>query len=326
MTKPETAEASPPDWDRIDEDVVCPLCEYNLRGLAEARCPECGYRFEWPEIMDPTRRLHLYLFEHHPERNFWSFRKTVVGSCLPRRFWKRLHPSQPSRPRRLILYACLVLGIFYLAFACQLAVLTVHRAQQLIATGAPQRAGQAQYLKTPWGAKAALEARDEFGSVDNYLDARFPTRITTTLLRGIWDKDRIMWAWRTGVLLLMVWPWATLAGLMVFRVSMRRARIKAIHVLRCVVYSSDLLAWVGVALLVIVIVLASIGRSVALGTPTELVTIAWSALPVVLVICPYRRVVAYQRYLRFDHPVSTVLASQAIALLVLANIIAVSVL
>jgi hypothetical protein len=30
----------------IDEDLFCPQCGYNLRGLPEERCPECGTRFE----------------------------------------------------------------------------------------------------------------------------------------------------------------------------------------------------------------------------------------------------------------------------------------
>jgi hypothetical protein len=29
-----------------DHDVPCPGCEYNLRGLAEQRCPECGASIE----------------------------------------------------------------------------------------------------------------------------------------------------------------------------------------------------------------------------------------------------------------------------------------
>ena len=60
------ATAAGPDWDHQTEDIFCPLCEYNLRGLIEPRCLECGYRFEWPDLLDPRRRLHPYLFEHHP--------------------------------------------------------------------------------------------------------------------------------------------------------------------------------------------------------------------------------------------------------------------
>ena len=62
-----------PDWETHREEVRCPLCNYNLRGLSEPRCPECGYSFDWPEILDITRRKHRYLFEHHPEGNIGSF-------------------------------------------------------------------------------------------------------------------------------------------------------------------------------------------------------------------------------------------------------------
>ena len=44
-----------PDWASISHDVLCPLCEYNLRGLRDARCPECGYRFIWMEVVSPSR-------------------------------------------------------------------------------------------------------------------------------------------------------------------------------------------------------------------------------------------------------------------------------
>src|SRR3954447_11621018 len=87
-----------------EETLLCPLCTYDLRRLIEPRCPECGYRFEWDELRDPARRLHRYLFEHHPERNAWSLVCTFLGGLRPRRFWAQLHPAQPSRSRRLLVY------------------------------------------------------------------------------------------------------------------------------------------------------------------------------------------------------------------------------
>ena len=44
--------APPPDWSAITETIRCPLCDYDLRGLIEPRCPECGYQFVWPEVLD----------------------------------------------------------------------------------------------------------------------------------------------------------------------------------------------------------------------------------------------------------------------------------
>ena len=81
---------SPPDWSTVADEIHCPLCEYNLRGLSEPRCPECGYQFEWPELLDITRRAHPYLFEHHPERNIWSFFRTLFGGQRPSVFWRSL--------------------------------------------------------------------------------------------------------------------------------------------------------------------------------------------------------------------------------------------
>jgi hypothetical protein len=97
-------EAGAPDWRAVGEDVLCPLCRYNLRGLAEPRCPECGYRFEWDALLDPAKRLHPYLFEHHTERNVRSFFRTMIGGLLPRRFWRSLQPAMPSRLGRLLVY------------------------------------------------------------------------------------------------------------------------------------------------------------------------------------------------------------------------------
>ena len=33
-----------------DSGLRCPNCEYNLTGLAEPRCPECGTRFDWDQL------------------------------------------------------------------------------------------------------------------------------------------------------------------------------------------------------------------------------------------------------------------------------------
>lgn len=44
-----TNEPQPPT-SGIDEDIPCPKCQYNLRGLTVPRCPECGFHFEWKDL------------------------------------------------------------------------------------------------------------------------------------------------------------------------------------------------------------------------------------------------------------------------------------
>src|SRR5688500_11548513 len=100
------------------EPLLCPMCDYDLRGQVEPRCPECGYRFDFDELRDATRRLHPYLFEHHPKRNIRSFLETLLGGLRPKRFWTLLHPAQRSSPRRLALYFFIIctIALFPLAF------------------------------------------------------------------------------------------------------------------------------------------------------------------------------------------------------------------
>src|SRR6476646_822679 len=50
---------SSPDWEHIQRDIRCPLCEYNLRGLIESRCPECGRYFQKLWTVAPTQAAFL---------------------------------------------------------------------------------------------------------------------------------------------------------------------------------------------------------------------------------------------------------------------------
>lgn len=118
----------------------------------------------------------------------------------------------------------------------------------------------------------------------------------------------------------LLWAASTFGALLVFRISMRRARIRPVHVGRCVVYSFDaalwgavLLAAVGVATLAASYLLRARGF---LGVAYIIVAIPYMLAAVVF----YRLVSAYRHYLRFDRPFLTVLASQVIAWLMVVNV------
>ena len=262
-----------PDWAAQQEDLACPLCEYNLRGLREPRCPECGHRFIWAELTDPARRVHPYLFEHHAE--MWSFWKTAIGGLRPVRFWKSLSPSQPQRPFRMLLYWMWTTS---LALFCIVGIYVLGnlRLQDL------------SYSLTPYSQDGSIGINE----------------LLTFTGRGF----LIWWFWG------LVWPWLTFLSLMIFRFSMRRARVKPVHVLRCVLYSADGVLW-GALFLALIAAASSIGGEIENPTSTERIlyalAVCGSAVLIFVRIC-----VAYDRYLRFDHPWLTVLASQAIVAMV----------
>src|ERR1700733_7940178 len=87
----------PPDWAVQEKDLLCPLCGYNLRGLIESRCPECGFKFTWRELLEAEKNKHIYLFEYGKGRNVKTFWKTYWRTCRPRRFWREVNPAQEVR-------------------------------------------------------------------------------------------------------------------------------------------------------------------------------------------------------------------------------------
>lgn len=282
----------PPDWTTHNDEISCPLCGYNLRGLTDARCPECGYTFIWSQLVDPTNRKHPYLFEHHPEINIRSFLMTAVGGLRPKRFWTSLTPVQTFVPVRLLVYWLI---------AALIGVLTIFIASfyPVASSGYANPQNIVNYYQSPTG------------------PILFPPPPRTPTMKDVIDY----WEPEAGPiavgfsLLLILWPWMTFMALMIFQISMRRAGVRKLHVLRTVLYSGDFVLWVGLIALIIGAVLIGV-QIVFSGQPHDPpdILITW-----ILIICwvalSHRLYAAYRRYLRFNHPLATVIVSQIVAFL-----------
>lgn len=103
----------------VSEDILCPRCDYNLRGTIsawrdacplEGRCTECGLRFEWADLF--TRPLHRWLFEHQWRRRpVRSAMFTVIAPLGGRRICREITLMHPIRLAPLVwLLAGLVLA------------------------------------------------------------------------------------------------------------------------------------------------------------------------------------------------------------------------
>ena len=299
-TDPTTADRNAaPDWATITHDVLCPLCDYNLRGLTEPRCPECGAGFDWSNVTDPQKRVHPYLFEHHPERNIRSFVRTLIGTLRPGRFWASLSPGQAVRPGRMVTYWVVTTLLASLAFWAEWARAIAEWWNDQLRFGGQWVGGEENF----WvillrGIRFTL---DEVGS---------PWGDVPWLTRMLWL-----------VALWVAWPWLTLMALRVFQASMRRAKVKNVHVLRCVVYTFDAGVWL--ALAAVAWAAYSIATLDPRSWPTdesaEIRTLA--ALSVMLATVLVRLWIAYRRYMRFDHAFWTVAASKVIVALFVLNFV-----
>ncbi|MEO6436900.1 MAG: hypothetical protein ABIP55_14225 [Tepidisphaeraceae bacterium] len=284
-----------PDWETVSRSILCPLCDYNLRGLTSPRCPECGYTFQWPELLDPNLGLHPYLYEHHPRRPIRAFVRTWLNHWQPRRFWKSIAPTQPISVRRLLSYWAIIATLILLVgFGGR------------YAQRAFQRVRDDDRMRTMWLRQYGNPADPgkilmEPGlTLQQMLDQRHPP----PLRRAFWSRllryDHDLSLILTIMLAAAFWPGLTLGTLLIFIASIQKARIKWAHVLRCSVYCSD-------AFLLIAVGALPLNSLAGMGLATLMLAavVAW------------RLIVAFRVYLRFRHAAATVLASQAIVLLLL---------
>ncbi len=306
-----------PDWELISEESHCPLCDYQLRGLVEPRCPECGYRFEWPNLLDPSLRLHPYLFEHHPENNFRSFVRTNLSGWLPRRFWNSLSPVQTSRPKRLILYWVLSICALPLLAFLLLGLVTNDYTSNMRGIQVSMKS----LMQRPANAGELSKVIKTYGSLQQYLDAVYPTK-PTKVLTNLLQTREILTPLILLILLPISWPWITFLSLMIYQVSMRRARIKPIHVLRCTIYSADIVIAIVIGEMIWILTKATVfGFGVGLMRWDKiLLTCTVSTIAALAIVSFIRLLVAYQYYLKMKHSILAVTASQIIIVLMGANI------
>ncbi|HSV16235.1 MAG TPA: hypothetical protein VLI90_18375 [Tepidisphaeraceae bacterium] len=307
---------SAPDWTAIVDEVFCPLCDYNLRGLTEPRCPECGYQFAWPELLDRRLREHPFLFEHHPRRNIVSFVKTLLAGWMPRRFWRTLTARHEIHPRRLRWYAVLAIVMPFLLAGTGLFSFSAWQT----ATKNAQRAVVAPRLLSGGGygymyknGELWIQAYHPFSK--RYAFERVnPPWNSFDFAAEAFERMAIPLRFPAAVLALLAWPCVTFATLMIFRDSMRLANVKRMHVIRCVVYSFDCIAIVAIASLLwrpsLQTLVSNDTFDMSIGPMLMLFPLAW-----------YRLGSAYSRYLRFDRPYATALASQVITFLAIAAVV-----
>lgn len=309
------------------EDLFCPICAYNLRGVSDPRCPECGLTFTWEDMRDPRRRLHAYLFEHHPERNVWSFVRTLLGGLWPPRFWSRLNPLQRVDVPRLILYWKLNAAIL---LVCLLVFVTMMVVQYNHANENARNDVISQMARMPWYRTQMNDfyKRNFNGSQDKYFETYFPIGIGSALYR---QRGELFWTLALTFQVL-AWPWLSYLSLVSFRHSMKRVNKGRIHVLRCCIYSLDFLTFIAAlvalanALWRILLIfdngkiLGFVRSWVPSPLPSEEMAPILDGMMIAL-FAGWRLYVAGKRYMQFNNPLATVVASQMLAFLLILNVL-----
>ncbi len=109
LTAPESPVAAP-----IEGDLFCPQCDYNLRGLSELRCPECGAAF------DPAKLTATALPWLHRRRlgRFRAYAQTFdLVVRHPRRFAAEMSHAHPYRDAQSFRWMTVGLALLPVVFA-----------------------------------------------------------------------------------------------------------------------------------------------------------------------------------------------------------------
>lgn len=309
MHAPPTEPGSPPDWTELQRDVLCPLCEYNLRGLIEPRCPECGHQFMWSELLDESRWKHPWLFEHARGHRVRGLFQTISRSILPNAFWDSVHPTHKPRPLWLALFwlvcaSAVLLPLPWLAVPS--AVRTYSRvyesrqALQAFIAAQPNHPQTRMLLRRYGSGPAAAKAMYPLPSLAHALGSNLGT-----------SSHRLINATLPISLAYLAWPWLTAATLQIFRQTLRRTRIMPIHIVRCAIYSfSGAIVVLPVLLLVVRERVMRPTRGRLLGELDD--PVIYLALLGFLLILTWRLTMAYRQYLRFPQAAATCVASQVI--------------
>ncbi|HEY8748702.1 MAG TPA: hypothetical protein VIM11_12055 [Tepidisphaeraceae bacterium] len=267
---PQTEAESLASWPEHAGEIECPMCGYNLRGLATPRCPECGYSFSWAQLLDPTRRRHPYLFEHSQRHRLQRLFKTLTRNWEPNTFWRTLYPSQTPVTARLLFYG----------FLCMFVAAT-------------------PTLAVVW----AMARKDNFN--------RFPTWQVD--FKELLLRKNLIIVWLS--LVMAFYPLLTAISLLIFQQSMRRAKVKAGHALRCAIYSGDVIVW-GVLLQWAAILFESMDTR-GWGTSVALARMLTLGIVLTLAVTFMRLIEAYKHYMKFPHVLATIGLSQFAVILLM---------
>jgi hypothetical protein len=207
----------------VSHSACCPRCDYDLSGVAESWkdacpldgvCSECGLAFRWPEILNPLLTVPAWSFEHAMRQRPLALLRTAARTFRPRRLWAELRMEHPVRVRRLLTVPLLAVPAAWAVMALAIGMLLL--------------------------GLRALDAYHSYGGAWNDI-ASIATFGFATYGWGSWQ-----WVGPPAWLVVGAAWWCVLpAAFLTLPVTLRRAKVRPLHLARIWVYS---LTWLPLAL------------------------------------------------------------------------------
>lgn len=212
-----------PAWARIDFDVLCSRCGYNLRTLTTPRCTECGLEFEWPHVLHQAGCRSEFLFEHNwRARPIRSLFDTIWRARNPWRFWRSVSIHDRVHPRPLIfmlLFSPVVMWLLLMPLAAWMSSI-LQWVWMTVLGGGISPSAITYFNSNPTMVSHPLEILCE--RLGN---------LSTSPLSSVLS---VMVSW----VAMVVGHLAAMAMVLTLRTSFRRIRVRTVHILRVICYSA----------------------------------------------------------------------------------------
>ena len=230
---------------------ICPRCRYDLRGATAAwneqcdlrgRCPECGYEFQWADVLRGDRQLPRWSIEYARSRRerVLAVLATTCAVLIPPLYLGRVRLWMPIRLRRVAAWVLCLLLVPHVLVAL---IGATNNAYALIA---PARASR----YAPWVPQPSGWFESASSVVYPFLSplVRFGMTSPAAVNPPVW---RWAWLWAFDWILPVVWhvllasaTWPLMLAML--RVSRRISGVARIHIVRASLYAllPTLLLWI----------------------------------------------------------------------------------
>lgn len=233
---------------------TCPRCRYDLSGATASwsescpcagRCPECGFDFDWANLLRSDRQRDERFIEHTRRRRRIPVAaiRTLARSLYPPGFWSWIKLHHETSVRRMILWLALL-------------VVPLWATQALLSNAelfASEYAWHARFGGSHFGYSHHAHNQPPFSHYSIYLSAwtqPFMTLDDWSYAFGNWEwiaADLVPGVLVSLIALQATWP----LMVAILRTTLGKAKVHWKHLLRAFVYS---VGWMVLLLLAVVVI------------------------------------------------------------------------
>lgn len=233
----------------------CPRCGYNQRGTIETwttacpldgTCSECGLVFAWSDLLAQGARLPNWSVETGgPFAIIRTLPATMRRTLHPRRFWSEISLAAPCRWGRLVLFNLLLVAMLIVGLHCTIGALAAAEWRtSILASTNPANlneliAAVTKAMLQPWS-ETPLGWWRASGWRRN-----FPMSSPADLVSLLWRDSHLRPLLIQFAVMHLVMPLVFI----VLPYARRRAKVRAVHIVRITLYTTPLFLWMLLGLL-----------------------------------------------------------------------------